>query len=690
MGYPATRRDDVTDDYHGDLVADPYRWLEDTADPQTQAWIAAQNELTESVLAAVPSRPQITAQLTSAWNYPRPGVPFERGGRWFQTRNSGLQDQSVLYVMAAPDDSGAPLLDANELSADGTVSLVKISVSPDGSRLAYATASSGSDWLTWRVRDVAAAADTGDELTWSKLEAAEWQADGSGFFYGAKTPPRPGTELLESDGVTRIFFHRLGAAQGDDELVFAPEDAGLSPWIAVSPDGRYLIVTLNRGLGSQTQVRVLDLDDRGAGLRVLVPEAAAAATVVAVDDSTFYVLTDDGAGTGRIVAIDLARPDRDSWREIIAAGRDVLCEAHHFGGALVCHYLRDACSALAVFGLDGTPTGDIPVPDLATLGGSQVYHDAIEGTPDSERFFFEVVSCTQSGSLWSHDLATGRTELVRGPAVELDPDRFVTERVYVTLADGGAMPMFLTRRRDLRRNGAAPVLLYGYGGVGIPITPSFSVPWAVWVERGGLLAVASLPGGGEYGRAWYESGRLASKQNVFDAFCACARWLVSSGWSRARRIAINGGSNGGLLVGACLTQHPELFGAAIADVGVFDMLRFHHFTVGRWWLTEYGDPGDPAEYRWLRRYSPLHNVRAASYPPTLLTTGDHDDRVVPGHSFKFAATLQAAQQADRPVLLRVATAGGHGDGKPTSQAIAEAADRLAFLDYALPGPGGRA
>jgi prolyl oligopeptidase len=680
--YPRARRSDDVDHYHGEAVPDPYRWLEDSAGSETRSWAAAQNELTESLLASVPSREEIRRRLTAMWDYPRFGVPAERGGRWFQTRNPGLQNQPVLWVMDAPNAEGRVLIDPNMLAADGTVALTAICVSPDGSKVAYATSKSGSDWLTWHVRDVASAADIDDSLEWSKSPVAEWRKDSSGFYYGAMQPPQPGHED-QAANEKQILFHRVGTSQQDDEPVFVPGGAGLFAEVAVPADGRHLILSLKPGIGPGGEIRVLDLDDPDAGWRVLVPAGSALAVVVAARDETFYVLTDDAADRRRIVAIDPGRPGRAHWREVIPPSADTLLEAHFFGGRLVCHYLRDACSQLRVFELDGTFVRDIPLPAMTTLAGSQATHELIEGGPDRDIVHFEVVSFTESAGLWAHDLRAGTTTLVRAPAVSLDPREFVTERVRVTSADGTELPMFLTRRRDLTRSGDVPVLLYGYGGIGVSTTPSFSPAWAVWVERGGMLAVASLRGGGEYGRAWHEAGRRERKQNVFEDFCACARWLASSGWSRAARIAINGGSNGGLLVGACLTQHPELFGAAVADVGVLDMLRFHRFTVGWLWKTEYGDPEDPEQYRWLRRYSPLHQVRPDRYPPTLITTGDHDDRVVPGHSFKFAAALQAAQRAGAPILLRVEISAGHGAGKPTAKAMAEAADRLVFLDGAL-------
>jgi prolyl oligopeptidase len=686
LSYPSSRRGDDNDDYHGEVVADPFRWLEDTNAEETRLWAEAQNELTQSYLAAVPSREQIRTQLRQRWDYARFGVPFERGGRWFQSRNSGLLNQPVFYSMSRPDDEGAVVLDPNTLSDNGTVAVVAVSVSPDGSKMAYATSESGSDWLSWHIRDVSTGTDLSDRLVWCRSPDATWAKDGAGFYYSAMTPPTAGREYLDQSHEKRIFFHLVGRPQLEDELVFAPEDFALWPELELSADGRYLIVSLSRGIGPGVEVRVLDLERFEDGFRVLLPESDAKAVVVANSGKKFFVLTDAGAPTGRIVARDLARQGEtgsEECEEVVPPCEDTLLEAHFFGGRLVCHYLEEACSALRVFELNGSRRGDIALPAMATLAGSQVGHELIEGAVESDLVHFEVVSFRESASLWSHDLATGKTSLVRPADCSLSEEGFITEQVQVTSSDGTRVPLFLTRRRGLVPDGDVPVLLYGYGGVGVPITPSFSVPWAVFIERGGMLAVASLRGGGEFGRSWHEAGKGANKQNVFDDFCACARWLVRSGWSKAARIAINGGSNGGLLVGACLAQHPELFGAAVAEVGVHDMLRFCRFTIGWAWKTEYGDPEDPEQYRWLRAYSPLHNLRPARYPATLITTADHDDRVVPGHSFKFAATLQHAQLGDAPVLLRMESAAGHGGGKPTAKEIDAATDKLAFIEMAL-------
>jgi len=676
--YPAARLGSDADDYHGEPVGDPYRWLEATGDPEVAGWIKAQNELTESFLAAVPAREAIRARLTELWDYPKAGAPFERGGRWFQLRNPGLVAQPVLYVMDTPDAQGRPLLDPNGLSEDGTVAVGEINVSSDGALLAYATNSMGSDWQSWHVRDIETGDDLDDLIEWSKFSEAAWLKDGSGFYYGGMEPATRGAEYLEANQPLRVFFRRIGTQQHDDVLVFVAAESDWFPYATVSDDGRYLIILIERGL-PENQLHVLDLTVPGASFRALVPDFASKAIVVTNAGTTFYLLTDYAADRQRLVAVDLDRPGRPDWREIIPESSDTLLAAHFFGGAFVCHYLRDAHSALRIHAPDGALLREIPLPGIASLT-EDVTRRGVKGSPDSDVIHFEVTSFTESGAIWSHDLPTGRTTVIRPSAARFDADAYFSEQVLAPSADGTPVPMFLTRHRDLAADGNLPVLLYAYGGFDIVITPAFSALWAAWLDRGGLLAVANLRGGGEFGKSWHEAGVLDRKQNVFDDLCGCARWLAASGWSRPERIAIMGGSNGGLLVGACLTQHPELFGACVAEVGVFDMLRFHKFTIGWSWTGELGDPDDPVQYRWLRAYSPLHNLRAGThYPATMLLTGDHDDRVVPGHSLKFAAALQAAQGGDAPVLARVETGAGHGAGKPTAKAVAADADVLTFL-----------
>ncbi len=685
LSYPPTATGQAADNYHGELIADPYRWLETTSDPRTASWVLAQNEVTESVLREVPGRQAIRARLAELASYARLGVPFQRGARWFQFRGDGRHDQPVLYRSDAPDSAGEPLLDPNALSADGTAAVSSVAVSEDGKLLAYSISVSGSDWQTWRVRDADTGEDLADLVEWSKFSVASWRADGAGFYYNSLDRPPAGNEYLAEMGRRSVMYHELGTDQSDDKLIWAsPPGSNWHSEARVTDDGRFLVISSYVGTAPQAQVQVLDLADPAAELTPLIGDFESIADLAWAKNTTFYLVTDFEAERKRLVAVTLERPEREHWTEVIGEAPDTLLAAWYFGGRFVCHYLRDACSVLRVHDACGAFSAEIPLPGYSAIADACQLGEGITGRQDSDQVYFGLTSFAESGSLWSHDLATGETKRIRPSLAEIEPVAFVTEQVRVTSADGTTLTMFLTRRRDLRPTGDQPVLLYGYGGFDIPVMPSFRVPHAGWLDSGGVLAVANLRGGGEYGRAWHEAGRLALKQNVFDDFCACARWLACSGWSRPDRIAVIGGSNGGLLVGACLTQHPELFGACVASVGVHDMLRFHLFTVGRAWIAEVGDPGDPEQYRWLRAYSPLHNLRAGErYPATLLLTGDHDDRVVPGHSFKFAAALQAAQGGDAPVLIRVETSAGHGGGKPVRKVVAESADVLAFLRLAL-------
>ncbi len=687
--YPPPPTSDTVYRMHGEAVADPFRPLEDPDDPATRAWVEAQNALTEDVLSAVASRPAIRERIAELWDYPRLGAPMERGGRYFQMRNSGLQSQSVLYVAPGLGDAGTVLIDPNTMSEDGTVSLTGLGVSTDGRKVAYATSEAGSDWMTWRVRDVRSGIDEADRLEWSKFSGAAWTADGAGFFYAAVERPAPGKELTAETRSPRIMYHRLGTNQDADTVEFeAPDHPDWFPAAEVTASGRYLVVTVVQGTGTDTLVLLRDLERPGSQLVALAEGFAARDLVVADDGDGIILFTDRSAERGRLVRVGALGPDGGwepptAWRELVAEGDATLTEAHLYGGRLVCHYLRHACSELLVFEPDGRPVRSVELPGPVALAAGPS-GSAVEGGPHSALVTYQVVSFLQSGAVWAHDLASGDTRLVHPSAAPFDPDRFLTEQVFVESDDGTEVPVFLTRPRDAAPGGANRVLLYGYGGFAVPVTPAFSVTFAAWLDRGGIVAVANLRGGGEYGRSWHEAGRLGRKQNVFDDFAACARWLDRSGWAPAGAIAISGASNGGLLVGASITQHPELFGAAVAEVGVHDMLRFHLFTIGWAWKSDYGDPDDAGQYRWLRAYSPLHNVRAGvCYPPTLIMTGDHDDRVVPAHSYKFAAALQEAQGCSHPVLLRVATAAGHGLGKPTAKLIDEAADRLAFLESSL-------
>lgn len=674
---PVTRRGDVVEVLHGESIADPYRWLEDTDSDETAAWVRAQNTATSAYLESLPARKAIRERLTEVWDVTRWGVPYEHGGKWFFTRHDRGAEQPVLRVAENPDDEGRVLLDPNTLSADGTVALNTWTASPDGGRVVYALSSAGSDWMTWRVRDVSSGEDLEDVVKWSKWSNAVWLPDASGFFYGALDPPTAGREFTEIEGGQWLALHLIGSSQQSDEVVYADPDPQKTPYVEATNDGRWLVVKLARGTDQETVLLVLDMTNPAAGLQPLVAEPRDRVRLVGNDGSTFFVLTDNNAPRCRVVAIELDHPEPEHWRDVVPEGDDVLEHAVHAGGRLVAHVLHDASSQLQIWSTDAVLTGTIDLPGHVTVTEISADHDQ----PTAH---FGVTSFTDPVSVWACDVTSGRSRRVHQSGLPIDASSIVVTRATAPSADGTQIPMFLLHRRDVTPTGDVPTMLYGYGGYSISITPTFDAGRLVWVERGGLLAIANLRGGGEYGKEWYEAGRLANKQNVFDDFAGCARWLAASGWSRPDRIVINGGSNGGLLVGAVLTQHPELIGAAVPEVGVLDMLRYHLFTIGWAWTSDFGNPDDPEQYQWVRAFSPLHSLEPGkAYPPTLIMTGDHDDRVVPGHSLKFAATMQAAQGGDAPVLIRIETSAGHGAGTPVSKQVEARADMLAFCESAL-------
>lgn len=682
LSYPQTRRVEQWDDFHGTRVADPYRWLEDSDSPETRAWIEAQNRLTFGFLEGIPERKRIEERLTALWNYPRLTGPTRRGKLFFTFRNDGLQNQSVLYVQEGLSGTPRVLLDPNTLSADGTVALSTVSLSDDGARLMYGVSSGGSDWQEFRVRDVATGRDLEDRLRWIKFSGAAWTADGKGFFY-ARYPEPEGNALTAQVRNQKLFYHRLGTPQSADVLVYqVPEqpDWGFNP--QVSEDGRYLVVSVWQGTDRRQRVYYADLGDPerprvDAPMVKLLDAFDAAYSFVGNEGSTFFFQTDLEAPRGRVVAVDVARPARSAWRTVIPQSEDAMGDVTMVADRFAVSYLHDVASRLRIFGLDGRPQGEVRLPGLGAVGSLSARRE----DPD---LFFSFTSFLTPQSILRYDFGTGRAERFWAPETAFDASRFVTEQLFVRSKDGTRVPMFVTRRRDLPKDGNNPTLLYGYGGFNSAVTPGFSVPVAVWLEMGGTYAVANVRGGSEYGEEWHQGGMLERKQNVFDDFIAAAEHLVAQGYTRPEKLAISGASNGGLLVGAVLNQRPDLFGAALPAVGVMDMLRFHKFTIGWGWVSDYGSAEDPKMFPVIHGYSPLHNVRpGARYPAVLVTTGDHDDRVVPGHSFKYAAAMQAAQAGPAPVLIRVETRAGHGAGKPTAMQIEEAADRWAFLVKAL-------
>jgi len=679
---PPTRASEQVDDYHGRQVADPFRWLEDTDAPETAAWVSAQNAVTFAYLAAIPEREAIRKRLTQLWNYERYSTPFRRAGRYFYFRNDGLQSQSVLYTQPALDAPPAVLLDPNTMSADGTVALSMTAVSHDGRYLAYGTSASGSDWQEFRVRAVADGEDLDDHLRWIKFSGASWTRDGKGFFYSRYPEPR-NAALTESNRNQTLYYHRIGTPQSEDVLAFAqPDRPERGVGAQVTDDGRYAILGIWQGSATKNGLYVMDLADSakprvGAPVVRLLDGFDAQYSFLGNDGPVLYVQTDLDAPRGRIVAIDLRRPDRSAWREIVPEGKDVITSAGIIANTLVLEYLHDARSVLQLVRLDGTPLREIPLPSVGTVG-------SISGERTDREMFYSFTSYLFPTTIYRYDFASAAATVFRAPKIDFDTGPYLTEQVFFRSRDGTRVPMFITRRRDLERDGSAPTYLTAYGGFNISTPPAFSVSNLVWLEMGGILAMPNLRGGGEYGEEWHQAGMLGRKQNVFDDFIAAAEYLIAEGYTSPAKLAIAGGSNGGLLVGAAMTQRPELFGAALPAVGVMDMLRYHKFTIGWAWVPEYGSADSAAQFEYLMRYSPLHNLKPGTdYPATMVTTADHDDRVVPGHSFKFAAALQAANAGRRPALIRIESKAGHGAGKPTAKIIEEQADRWAFLSRNL-------
>ena len=678
--YPDTKKGDTVDTYHGVQVPDPYRWLEDDNSAETKAWVEAQNKVTFGFLEQIPQRAMIRERLTKLWNYERFSTPSKEGGRYFFRRNSGLQNQSVLYVAEALDAEPRLLFDPNALSADGTVALAGFRISDDGKLMAYGLAKRGSDWQEWRVREVETGKDRDDLLEWVKFSRASWAKDGSGFYYSRYAPPKEGEALRGLNEFQKLYFHKLGTPQSDDVLIYERRDH--KDWGfhgEVTEDGRYLVVTITKGTDPKVRVYYRDLADAAGKVIPLLDDFDADYDFITNDGPIFFFKTDLEAPLSRVIAIDVTKPGRANWREIIPQSEDVLRGVHFVNEQFICNYLHDAHSRVRILAWDGkSPRAklvrEVELPGIGSAGG-------FEGKRTDTETFYSFTSFTVPTTIFRLDLAEEKSTVFREPKVDFDLASYETKQVFLRSKDGTRVPMFITHRRGVKLDGTNPTLLYGYGGFNSPSTPAFDIERLVWMEMGGVYAVANLRGGGEYGAPWHLAGTKGNKQNVFDDFIAAAEWLTKNGYTSPGKLAIQGRSNGGLLVGAAMTQRPELFAAALPAVGVLDMLRFHKFTIGWAWKSDYGSSEDADEFRALFAYSPLHRLKTGTrYPATLITTGDHDDRVVPAHSFKFAARLQECQAADGPpVLIRIETKAGHGAGKPIAKEIEEEADQMAFL-----------
>jgi len=726
--YPSATRGTQVDVYHGVSIADPYRWLEDVDSPATKEWVAAQNRLTDSFLSAIPQRPAIKSRLTQLWNYARFSAPFKENGRYFYFQNTGLQNQSVLYVQDGREAAPRVLLDPNLLSTDGTVALSGTAASDDGHYLAYSLSTSGSDWQELHVRDVNNGKDLSDVVKWVKFSGISWTHDNRGFFYSRYDEPTSGNKMTNANKNHKLYYHRLGQAQSRDELIYDRPDQ--PDWLFnanVTDDGEYVVITVSQGTDVRTRLYFIDLDNPGKPqldnpVVKMIDKLDAEYDFIGNRGTVFYVRTDRNAPKGRIVAISIDNPREERWNTIVPENKDALESATMAGDDIVANYLQDAHSSVRFFtasrdvrpqqrprtgegqqqpqqppkrpenvyddtstapmvtrergqALGGgfAPHGELTLPGIGTVG-------EIHGRQGDEELFYSFTSFLYPTTIYRYNVKSGKNEVFRSPKVAFDPSGYETRQVFYTSKDGTRVPMFITAKKGIQLDGNNPTLLYAYGGFNISETPAFSAANIAWLEMGGIYALANLRGGGEYGKAWHEGGMLAKKQNVFDDFIGAAQYLIQQKYTSTPKLAIRGGSNGGLLIGAVENQRPDLFGATLPEVGVMDMLRFQKFTIGWAWTSDYGSSDDPAQFEYLRAYSPLHNIKPGTcYPPTLAFTADHDDRVVPGHTFKYVATLQAAQSCPNPILVRIETKSGHGAGRPTTKLIDEAADRFSFL-----------
>ena len=694
LSYPTTRKIDQTDDYHGVKVSDPYRWLEDPDSEETQAWVEAQNQVTFGYLREIPAREKIKQRLTQLWDYEKYGIPFKQGDRYFYYKNDGLQNQSVLYTLTSLDAEPKVLIDPNTLSEDGTVALGGVAISEDGQLMAYGLSTSGSDWQEWKVRDVATGEDLSDHLKWIKFSGASWTHDGKGFFYSRYDEPNEKSKHEDVNYYQKLFYHKIGTPQSEDVLIYERPDQkewGFSG--GVTEDGRYLIISVWQGTETKNLIFYKDLTAPESTVVELINEFEAEYSFIDNDGSLFWLQTDLNAPLGRVIAIDTNNAPPSSlagdetppspplgkggieggFTEIIPESAETLGGIGLLNNQFVASYLKDAYTQIKIFNLDGSFVRQVALPGIGSAGG-------FGGKRHDTETFYAYTSFTSPNIIYHYNMVTDESTIYRQPNVDFNPEDYETKQVFYPSKDGTQVPMFITHKKGLQLDGNNPTYLYGYGGFGISLTPSFSVSRIVWLEMGGVYATACLRGGGEYGESWHQAGTKLHKQNVFDDFISAAEWLIENKYTKPAKLAIAGGSNGGLLVGACMTQRPELFGAALPAVGVMDMLRFHKFTIGWAWTSEYGSPENPEEFSTIYGYSPLHNLKPGTpYPATMITTADHDDRVVPAHSFKFASALQEMHAGEKPVLIRIETKAGHGAGKPTAKIIEELADEWAFL-----------
>ena len=693
FNYPTARRAEVVDDYHGIEVADPYRWLEEPNSEETRAWVDKQVELTTEFLQAIPRRDTLKERLTELWNFERFSTPSKKGERYFFRHNNGLQNQSVLYTADALDGTPTVVLDPNKLSEDGTVSVRMTSISEDGSLMAYGLSDGGSDWQTVYIRDVLSGRNLTETLNWVKFSGASWTHDNNGFFYSRY--PEPENKLESVNEHQKLYFHQIGTPQEKDKLIYEyPENPKRGFGGYVNEAGTTLFIYGWQGTDDKNTLYTLDLKSETAEVVKLFDGMDASYSVIAdtvikdergwlktlfgppkkPDEVRYWIKTNKDAPKGRVIAVNPEKPEEEHWIDIIPESEHVLRGVSMVGGHLVATTLQDAKSVVNVYTPDGQHVREVKLPSIGTAYG-------FGGRTDDTETFYTFTGFTSPAAIYKYDIGTGESQLWKASEVDFNPDEFVSKQVFYTSKDGTTVPMFIMHKKGLTLDGTNPTVLYGYGGFNISLTPSFSSSRLVWIEMGGIYAIANLRGGGEYGEEWHKAGTKMNKQNVFDDFIAAAEFLIDEGYTSSEKLAINGGSNGGLLVGAAMTQRPDLFAAAIPAVGVLDMLRYHKFTIGWAWADDYGTSEDsPEMFSYLKDYSPLHNLKSETrYPSTMVVTADHDDRVVPAHSYKFAAELQRAHAGDNPVLIRIETRAGHGGGTPMSKRIEQGADLYAFL-----------
>lgn len=671
--YPDIKKDETIDDYHGTAIQDPYRWLEDDNSKETSDWVTNQNKVTFNYLDQIPYRKAIKNRLKDVWNFERFGTPFKEGGKYYYFKNDGLQNQAVLYEQETLDSPSKIALDPNSFSDDGTTSLGSLSFNKTGDLLAYQISEGGSDWRTIHVKDLNTGETLEDKVNWVKFSAISWFKDG--FFYSRYPEPEEGKELSAKNEFHQVYFHKIGTDQAEDILTYSDRANPLqNVYTSTTQDERYLILSVVQST-SGNALYFKDLNKPNAEFIPIWQSFDNDFSVADNDGNNLLVMTNYQAPNNRIISIDTENPEEENWKVVIKESKnDALQGIKIIGGKIIATYIHNASSKVQLHNLDGVYESDLKLPGIGTVGG-------FNGKKEDNQAFFSFTSFTRPTTVFSLDMPANKIAVFKAPKIDFKSDDYTTEQVWFKSYDGTKVPMFLTYKKGLKLDGKRPTLLYGYGGFDIPVLPSFRVSNTVLLENGGIYAVANIRGGGEFGKKWHKAGTLENKQNVFNDFISAAEYLIAHNYTTQKKLAIQGGSNGGLLVGACMTQRPDLFQVAFPQVGVLDMLRYHTFTIGWAWATDYGRSDDPEAFKYLIKYSPLHNVKETEYPATMVTTADHDDRVVPAHSFKFISELQNKHQGDNPVVIRVETSAGHGAGVPTDKQIQTAADMSSFMFY---------